>query len=340
MIRRFRRYLVPFLLTTILFFHAGLSIPAAQQTPTPVTLKVILYPYLSYAPYFIAEEEGYFAEQGLNIEYSKIRDDSAVQALSRGQVDVWGGLISVGVLNAMERGAHIRYVADRGYFAADGCPYFAMVARKSLVDSGELNSPAQLKGRNIAWYRASFDEYFLEKVLQKGGLKLADVKYIKIPTPAEIEAMAKGSLDLTITPEPWVSRFLKAGHGVVWMPVQKVVPDFQFGLMMYGPNLLEKNPDAGRRFMVAYLKAVRQYNQGKTPRNLEILANRTGLDKDLLIKACWAQVHSDGRINVNSIKDFKEWALTNGYLEGPVSKDLFIDTRFIEHANKVLSKTN
>ena len=55
----------------------------------PVTLKVSLLPYISYAPLFIAFEEGYFREQGLKIEFVKIRGaGQSIPALASGGIDV------------------------------------------------------------------------------------------------------------------------------------------------------------------------------------------------------------------------------------------------------------
>ena len=99
---------------------------------------------------------------------------------------------------------------------------------------------------------------------------------------------------------------------------------------------MEENPDAGRRFMVAYLKAVWQYNQGKTERNLEILAEYTGLDRELLNQACWPTARNDGQINVESILDFQAWAVEKGYLDSLVTEEQFWDPGFVEYANEVL----
>ena len=238
MIRRFGIYILPVFLAVFFIFQPSPSAGEEQMASKPITLKVVIFPFLSSGHILIAEEEGYFAEQGLQIEYIKMKEDVAIQALARGQVDVWGGLISIGAMNAIHRGANIRFVADKGFFASDGCPFFGVVARKALVDTGELNGPAQLKGRNVAWLRASFEEYFLEMILQKGGLKLDDVQKITIPPPADLGAMAKGGLDLTVTAEPWVSRLSQSGHGVLWMQVQKMVPGFQFGFIYLFPVLI------------------------------------------------------------------------------------------------------
>jgi ABC-type nitrate/sulfonate/bicarbonate transport system substrate-binding protein len=41
------------------------------EPPQPVELKVVILPYISFAPYFIAAEEGFFEEQGLKVEFVK-----------------------------------------------------------------------------------------------------------------------------------------------------------------------------------------------------------------------------------------------------------------------------
>ena len=88
--------------------------------------------------------------------------------------------------------------------------------------------------------------------------------------------------------------------------------------------------------MVAYLKGVQQYNQGKTERNLEILANHTELDREFLMKACWPAFRDDGKISVQSVLDFQSWAMDKGLLDNPVEETQFWDPSFVEYANEVL----
>ena len=304
-------------------------------------MKVFLAPYLSFAPFFIAQEEGYFADQGLQIEFVKMKTSAeAIPALAQGELDVAAGTIKTGTLNAMARGAKIKVVADKGYIAPTGCTSTALMARRALAEAGELDGPAELQGRRIAIEPPTLEGYYVEKLLNTAGLTLDDVETVDIPTPAELEALEKGTIDLTGTSEPWVTRILQAGHGVIWMPAQEVIPDLQWALIAYGPTLLDDNPDAGRRFMVAYLKAVRQYNQGKTERNLELLAEFTGLEQELLTQACWLQFRHNGEINVQSVLDFQAWALEKGFLDRVVTEDQFWDSSFIEHANEVLGASS
>jgi len=313
--------------------------PSVVETPTPepVTLKVLRLPYLSFSPLFIADEEGGFAEQGLQVEFVELRGmQEAVAALAQEELDVAAGLITVNMLNAIAQGSNIKFVADKAYVAPTGCADNAFMARRALVEAGELDSPAQLQGRRISIDRTSAEGYIVAELLSMGGLTFDDVEIEDLPTPAELEALGSGSLDMVSSSEPWTTRISQSGHGVLWMPVREVVPDFQFAIIVFGPSLLDESTDAGNRFMTAYLKAVQQYNQGKTERNLEILLEHTGLDKELLEQACWPHFREDGRINVQSVLDFQHWAVEQGYLDSPVTEEQFWDPSFVEYANEVL----
>ena len=115
----------------------------------------------------------------------------------------------------------------------------------------------------------------LDVLLKDTGLTSKDVEILNIPLPARLEGMGNGSIDIAAVSDPWTVRIVNAGYGVVWNPWEKLLPNFQFSVNMYGPNFLEKNPEFGKKYMIAYLKGVRQYNQGKTDRNVEIIAKYT-----------------------------------------------------------------
>ena len=67
-------------------------------------VKVLILPYISSAPYFIGIEEGYFEEQGIEVEVvNLVSTEEVMPALASGQVDVASGLLSAGMLNAIAR---------------------------------------------------------------------------------------------------------------------------------------------------------------------------------------------------------------------------------------------
>jgi NitT/TauT family transport system substrate-binding protein len=328
------------LLALVLFLQACAGAGVEQPQPEPTMLKVATQPYLAFAPFFIAEEEGYFAEQGLQIEFVRLTPRDVIPAVAQGEVDVSAGLVTAGLLNAIDRGGKIKIVANLGSVNPTGCPNIALVASRSLSEAGEPENPDQMKGKQVDVLPASWNNYYLAKLIATVGLTLEDLALTDIPSAAEIEALEKGTLDMAVISEPWLTRLLQAGHTPVLAPVQEVLPDSQISVILYSPRLLDENPDAGKRFMTAYLKAVRQYNQGKTKRNLEILVEHTGLDQTLLEEACWSVARNDGTINVESVLEFQNWAVEAGFLENSISEEQFWDPSFIEHANEVLGTSS
>jgi NitT/TauT family transport system substrate-binding protein len=299
-------------------------------------LKVGVKPYLSYAPFFLAQEEGYFSEQGVEIEFVQLEPRTTLPALMTGEVDVTAGLVSAGLLNAIARGGRVRIVADKGYVDPAACAFFALVGGRTLVEAGEASEPDHFRGKSVDVLAGSWHNYYLAELMATIGLSPDDLALADLPSAAEGEALTKGALDFAVTGEPWRTRMLQAGHSSVLAPIQQLMPGAQYSVLLYGPNLLDDNPDAGRRFMVAYLKAVRQLNQGKTERNVEVLAAQTGLDPAFLEEACWPAIRADGSINSASVLDFQDWATGSGLVENPSTEPQFWEPSFVEHANLLL----
>jgi len=90
--------------------------------------------------------------------------------------------------------------------------------------------------------------------------------------------------------------------------------------------------------MVAYLKAVRQYNEGKTDRNMQLLQDFTGLDRTLLEKVCWPTFRNDLMIDTQSVLKFQDWAFEQGLLDGKVKIEQLWDPSFAEFALSVVGK--
>ena len=308
---------------------------AAGPPRSPVHLKVLFVRFLSFAPLAIAEAEGYFRAQGLEVEpVSLTGSHEATPPLIRGELDVVTGLIKIGDFNAIARGASLRLVADKGHFEAGPCVPMAFVARRGFLDGSGPDGGERLKGARVAVSRSATSSTSWRRCSAGRASGWSDVNLARIHEAMVAEAIANGSLDIGVLAEPNLTRTLKSGKTVLWKSLQEILPEGQLAAVYFGPGLLERNRDAGRRFMVAYLQGVRQYNRGKTPRNLDILVAATGLDRELLKEACWQPIRGDGRINVESVLDFQRWAVRRGALDAVVPPERFWDPSFVEEANQ------
>jgi NitT/TauT family transport system substrate-binding protein len=317
---------------------AGFGAVRAGDAPLArLPLKVLYGRYLSFAPLAIAKAEGDFTAQGLDVELVHMTgSQEATSALIRGELDVAAGMLRPAEFNAMARGVAIRLVADKGHYGAGPCVSAALMARPGFLAKTHPDSPGNLRGARVSATPLSFAEYVLETFVGSKGLRLADLNLVRLPEPAAEAALEKGDLDFQHIAEPYLTRALRSGRVVLWKPVREIVPEAQLATIYYGPNLLKKDREAGRRFMVAYLKGVRQYNLGKTVRNVEIISRETGLDPGLLKEACWETIRADGKINLESVLDYERWAVRRGLLDAPLPPEKIWDSSFVDAANQIL----
>ncbi|MBF2048726.1 MAG: aliphatic sulfonate ABC transporter substrate-binding protein [Elainella sp. C42_A2020_010] len=76
-------------------------------------------------------------------------------------------------------------------------------------------SIADLKGKRIAFQKASIGHYLTVKALQREGLKLSDVESVFLPPPDAAAAFASGSVDAWFIWEPFVTRTVQKKIGRV-----------------------------------------------------------------------------------------------------------------------------
>ncbi|MDX1382098.1 MAG: ABC transporter substrate-binding protein [Thermoanaerobaculia bacterium] len=303
-------------------------LPWPGRAEEPIRLAVM--PWLTSAPLLLALDSGHFERAGLTVEVvPQTRSLSAIPPLAAGKLDVLAAQVTPGLVNVIHRGADVRVVAARAYYGDTGCVSSAFVARADLLDSGRLASPADLAGLRLAADRSSAATYNTAMLLAAGGLSLEDVELVTVTVPLTADALANGRLDVSGASEPWLLRARAAGARV-WLETRQILPDYQYSHLLFGPRLLRQAPDAGRRFVAAYLEGVRQYREeGKSPRNLEILARHTGHSTADLEAMCWPPISADGVVDVDQLERYQRWAKARGLIDAIVAPERLVDGRFL-----------
>lgn len=304
----------------------------APPPGAPLPVRVMIQPYLGNAPILIAHEEGYFAEQGLAVELITMNAvDMAVPLLINGELDVIAGAAAPGILNAIQRGAAVRAVAERGSYARDGCTRLAILTRPGLLTGhGNGNGPPPI--RRISLNSLAPMLYAVDRVLGSANVDVDTLESVQIPDAAEIEALLEGRIDAAFTGEPWLTRALERGAGEIWLRTEDVLPGEAYAFNFFGPSFLEQNREAGERWMAAYLKGVRRFREGRTPETVELLARATGEDPAMLARMCWPTFTEDGRVDLAALESYRVWAVEKGYVD-PVNNGFPLwDGSFIEAA--------
>ena len=98
-------------------------------------LKVGAIGAVSDAGIFIAQEKGYFKDEGLDVEIVGFRAAPQIlPAIATGEVQVSGSAVTPALFNAFARGITMKLVADKGQVAR-GFGFAAIVIRSDLADT-------------------------------------------------------------------------------------------------------------------------------------------------------------------------------------------------------------
>ena len=284
-------------------------------------------PYFTSAPLFVAADLGFFAAEGIDVEFVEIRHASAsLPALAQGQVDAVGAMIGPAFFNLVSRGAPIKIVAGRAFEDPRRLRRQRDGGEQALcIAQGKLPNLAAMRGMRCP--RPHRSGRVLRRLSARLGRPLARrLEVSDVTSEVRGEALARDLIDLGMAFEPGVTQALDTGGVAVWIRGHEIAPDFQFTHLLFGSRLLEQDRDAGRRFIRGYLRGVERYlDEEKSPRLIEILAKRTQLDPDLLRRVCWPPTTRNGRIDRPSIERYQDWALRGGLIDARVDVDRLID---------------
>jgi NitT/TauT family transport system substrate-binding protein len=182
-----------------------------------------------------------------------------VPALATGDIQVASGGLNAGLINAIDREIPLRIVADKGTLRP-GSGYQAFMVRKDIA--GKVKDFKDLKGLKIATSGGlrTIDAIIVRNAVERGGLTLTDVEVVDLAFPSMVTALAKGAVDAALMIEPFATTAIDQGSAVRWKSADEVAPNVQIAAVYYGPKFMNEQPDAAKRFMVAYVRAIRDYN--------------------------------------------------------------------------------
>ncbi len=320
----------------------------ADATAAPAAeVRVAVVNSISDAALFIAEQKGYFQQEGLTVEFVAFDSGAKMIApLGNGQLEVGAGAASPGLYNAIERGVGIKIVADKAR-NAPGYGFQSLLVRKDLMESGAFKGFADLKGRKVAVSaQASSDNSVLNEALKLGGVAFDDVDKVYMGFPQHAVAMQNKAIDASITVEPTTTYMLRAGSAVRFTGNDSFYPNQQTAVILYGGDFIKNRPADAAKFMKAYIRAVRDYNDALKDGKLAgrgaetlipmIIAHAAVKDPDIYRAMTPHGCDPDGRLNLDSLK--KDWAFfkERGDISGKVTVPQVVDTSFVEAAVKDL----
>ncbi len=293
----------------------------------------------SGAGFYIAKEKGYFEDYNISVEFADFANsDDMLPALAAGEVDIAGGVSTASFFNAIAQGIDVRIIADKGH-NMPGKSYFSFVIGNHMVD--EIKEYSDFKGKKIAVSsRNSIDGYIYEEMLKHAGLTEEDVEYVHIADfGAMLGAIDSGTIDAALNIEPLIAQGIHQGFHVRFGDATDYAPESQIAMVLASPKFMA-NEELSLRFMAAYLKGVRDYNdaffkdQGKDE-VIDIMVKHTALkDPELWERVFVTGLDPNGKMFIEDIKKQYETYKANGAIRGEIDFDKSVDPSLVERAIK------
>ncbi len=291
---------------------------------------------------YLAEKKGYFRAEGLDVTLAQIDlTNKMVPMLGTGDLDVGSGTVAVGIYNAVSRGVAMRIVADKGSVRA-GYGYEGLLVRKDLVESGRFKSFADLKGMKMAVASlGGGNASGANEALKRGGLKFSDATIVTLPFPQHLTAFANKAIDAAMTNEPTVTLAVEKGVAVKIAGNDTIYPQQQTAIVLYSEKFAKTRPDAAHKFMRAYIRAVRDYNDALVDAKLigrnasEVIAALTQYtsirDPALVQKITPAALNPDGRVNLDGMRNDLAFYRAEGLVQDPnIKAEDIVDMSFVD----------
>lgn len=283
----------------------------------------------------LGRERGFFSDQGLEVELVDVESPEQLTTwLAGGRLDAGVALLSAPLLEAAARGVQLRIAAE-----AAGSPrgrgYFGLSARQPLADG--LEQPSDLRGLRIGLPgRGTPAEVELAAYLRRGGLSLADVTLAFLSPERAADALAGGTLDLAMLPEPWPSQVEWLGVGRTLLHSDRLIPNHTAAVLVLSPRLVRTAPDIARRYLTGYLRAARVYNdayvrdRADERDRVDDLLVQTALvpERDVLSRLTPPGLNPNGMIDIRGMRLDQDYYLRSGHQQRPADLAQLLDPSY------------
>ena len=238
------------------------SIAGHAQT---TRLRVSIIPIVDVAPLFAAIKQGYFAEQGLEIDTTPIVGGAAgIPGAIAGVYDVvYTNIVST--LLAKNEGLELRIVASGSPSGVTPPDTAGLIKRRA----DGFRTGADLNGKVIGVNaRNNINWLFAAAWIKKTGGDASKVQYREVPFPQMVDAVKTRQVDVAHAVEPFLANGLRdPAVDLLGWPFSTVLPGIRAAQWIVSAETASKRSEVVRRWMRAMRKGADwlNANNGKDP---------------------------------------------------------------------------
>ena len=264
--RKILSLLSVFCLSLLLTISCSQTPQTSDSDTTEVAEEAIVIGYSNWAgwwPWAIAEQEGLFAKNNVNVEMRWFDGYLAsMEALAAGQLD-----------------GNCQTLNDTISFAADAVNGEVAIlvndnsaGNDKIIVTEDINTIEDLEGKEVAVEEGVVDDFLLTLGLESKGMERDDVEIVPLETGAAAAAFASGQVDAVgAFPPFWLTALKREGSKELFSSADfpGAIPD----LLVVSQKLIDQQPEAAQALVNTWYD-VMDFMEQNPERADEIMAER------------------------------------------------------------------
>ncbi len=231
--------------------------PASPLTMVPtasgltrVQVALGFVPSVQSAPFYVAQDRGYYAAEGLDVEFSYGTIQNLLTLVSQGDI-AFASASGDALMPQRQQGVAVTYILT--FWTKSPIGALAIAGNSTPP----LRAPADLKGKNVGVSAPnSSTDFGLNVLLKSAGLTQDDVHVVAIGT-TEVEALIQKRIDVAMTFLPNEAAQMKSlGLATETIAVSDYLDYVPPGFVT-GDKTVQEHPELVQKFVNASLKGLR-----------------------------------------------------------------------------------
>jgi len=310
----------------------GSDTASIPDNPESGKFRMGIEPWLGYGPWRVAEKQGLFEKNGLDVEITNFDTDDQINAA-----------FAADKLDGTNIATH---TALR--FAASGLPIKIILLEDlsttadAIVSGSDVESIQDLKGKKVAFEEGTTSDILLSYALAQNGMSKDDIEPVPIPAANAGAAFIAGKVDVAVTYEPYLTTALKQNKDAKLLYTAGEQAGLVGDVFVVSDDTIKNRPGQLVALIKTWDQAVKAYDED--PEGSQAIIEEAVGSKPGQLKTAFdgvkfydlAQNESEltGTYVSKTIEDVKKAATDAGLLEGEVDPKDIIVVDFVEAAAK------
>ncbi len=261
-------------------------------------------------PILIADEKGYFREEGLDVDIRIF--DSGKSALGTMLKDKALDIVTVAqtpiVVNSFD---YSDFVVISGIVSS------ANDSKILTSHESHISTPIELRGKTIGITKGTTGQYFMSLFLAQHGLDVRDIKILDIPAADLPEALRSGKVDAISTWEPHIYNAQKSlgANSYLIESADTFRTDYYF---VSFADWVQNNPEIVKKFLRAIDRANNFIAQYPNDAQDTVLLHTDF--EPAFIRSVWGDYQYELFLDQSVLLTFEQqarWLISNKFIESP-----------------------